>query len=117
MTDETSVPPDTEETPEKKRDGDSLEDLVAAGFSSKDRLSAHLKSLGETSKKLDTRKVELDTLAQTLVDKEVQLEKKQKAVEEKGEEVLSRLAEQRILFEKNQEVSKKMQELKELLNS
>ena len=92
-------------------EGDGLEALAAAGFTSKEQVSAYVKSISDNRKKQQANLQQLAVYEQELVQKAEKLKLKEKAVQEKAIEVGAKLAEQKELFTKNSAMAEKLRKL------
>ena len=90
---------------------DDLELLSAAGFSTKEQVSAFLKGLGREKEEQVKRKQELEDYEKVIEGKIEELRKKESHIESKGEEVMKKLVEQKELFTKNYELQKKLNDI------
>ena len=110
---EKETPPEKDEEPKAEETNlkDDLELLSAAGFSTKEQVSAFLKGLGREKEEQVKRKQELEDYEKVIEGKIEELRKKESHIESKGEEVMKKLVEQKELFTKNYELQKKLNDI------
>jgi len=94
------------------KEGDGLEELAAAGFTSKEQVAAYVKAISANRKEQLANMKQLAECELELENKVEKLKIKEKAVGEKAAEVSAKLAEQKELFTKNIAMAEKFKKLK-----
>lgn len=95
---------------------DSLEDLVKAGFSSKQDLIDYMKALSEKQSETSLRDSDTTQRSKDIEAREVSANAREEYLDKKASEISESLVEQKELYTKNTEIQSKIKELRKLLH-